>query len=820
MAVIGNRRYAGDADTVEDVKVEDTPKEAEKVLSALSESFQEVWKAIGDQMLVARKQEIRVEAASHSGGKRHGHREERKVFINQFFDETKPAKLGVLSSLAAGADQVGAEAALVVGKAFRHKPTCEKAATDLPACEKLEVELEAILPMAEKNYPGLQGGEQKEFRKKEAAKLRELLSEASQVIRLDGSYDSRHGAYSAAAELLLENSDLVIAAYDPQAEAGAGGTLETVRQALEREIPVLAMIVKETEIRIVLYRKTKDRPERDKEWEQAEGKHKMWEEGLKTLVSYLLAFPHSMAGTAEAGNLHGENAHGYERKRSLATAVERLELLQGVLPLRFPASSKWVRWLTGWVVRATAYVGERFAKLHAFERADLAKVIPGQKLERPGPFSGLGQWLLAMTPFAKKPAPSGNLGRVTMEPYSSVYLRASSLSRPLMAVYRGGFVSAFLLAACASSVAILSLGCSLLFENPWIVVLVGLGVLKLVIIAILLALEVYNHHQKWQEVAADFRYLAEVMQPMEYLAPLGASMPYIELPSIYTRGDPRQDWANWLFRAYSRATPSVIALPGSEVGKEISVVADDKMVDRSKQWISSQISYHKRNAVKSHIIENGLERLGFSLLVIVLAAVLALLAIEVPHLMPHEENTQEPAKQEASAATQEKYAAVGDIGDGTAEPAGAAAVSAPADGAAARHLVTRPAGEHAVYGKESAEKGKEAPSMFREPWYVVLLGVLAASLPALIGALGGICFQSEAKRLEQRSEIMVWLLDEHYKRVEILGGSLKQGNPSPSLTQPPPSRLLAAELRSAADLMVRESLDWRTLYRTHSIKAG
>lgn len=65
----------------------------------------------------------------------------------------------------------------------------------------MEVELEAVLPFAEADYPGRPGQPRPEFRPEEAATLGRLATQARQVVRLDGRYDdprSRNHAYQQA----------------------------------------------------------------------------------------------------------------------------------------------------------------------------------------------------------------------------------------------------------------------------------------------------------------------------------------------------------------------------------------------------------------------------------------------------------------------------------------------------------------------------------------------------------------------------------------------------------------------------------------------
>ncbi len=78
----------------------------------------------------------------------------------------------MLSALAVGSDQIGADEALKLGARQ----------------QEVEVRLEAVLPFAKEHYPGPPGQRTDEFRESEALELERLAAQAKQVVRLDGAY--------------------------------------------------------------------------------------------------------------------------------------------------------------------------------------------------------------------------------------------------------------------------------------------------------------------------------------------------------------------------------------------------------------------------------------------------------------------------------------------------------------------------------------------------------------------------------------------------------------------------------------------------------
>ena len=120
----------------------------------------------------------------------------------------------------------------------------------------LETELAAVLPFSVKDYRDGRPGEYlNEFERQ--------LANCAWVLELDGIYDKpdsttleslpigernrvksladnrRARGYRAQSAFLLRHSDVLIAAADPNDHGKAGGTLETVRAALEFELPVV-----------------------------------------------------------------------------------------------------------------------------------------------------------------------------------------------------------------------------------------------------------------------------------------------------------------------------------------------------------------------------------------------------------------------------------------------------------------------------------------------------------------------------------------------------------------------------------------------------
>ncbi|MGI8855962.1 MAG: hypothetical protein ACR2JW_09435 [Thermomicrobiales bacterium] len=71
------------------------------------------------------------------------------------------------------------------------------------------------------------------------AEYRDLLARAAVVTELPGSPERREAAYEAVGRIVIDQSDLLVAIWDGEAARGGGGTAHVVRDALDRQVPVI-----------------------------------------------------------------------------------------------------------------------------------------------------------------------------------------------------------------------------------------------------------------------------------------------------------------------------------------------------------------------------------------------------------------------------------------------------------------------------------------------------------------------------------------------------------------------------------------------------
>ncbi|MCC5857600.1 MAG: hypothetical protein JJT90_05565 [Ectothiorhodospiraceae bacterium] len=688
VAVVGNRRYAEETD-------ENPTEAAARMKRHAARASRAVWQAVIESLPPILGMHLDIP----SKDRRTDDHLPRDLRLADFFSRETP-RLAVLSSLAAGGDQIG------VKTAFDAARNAAEAA----------IELEAVLPFPEFAYPGDPEAPQREFRPEEAQALTEMAAQARQVLRLDGRYDDRAGrqaAYEQCREVLLQHADLVLAIYDPQKTGRTGGTVETVGRALALGLPVVAVLVSENEARIALYAAPSERPvAADVEWAGALPIDSVrWKEGLAEELHHLLALPHQMPAPAESVS------ERVKRTQSLGEAVNRLRLTYGEAPLH-----RWCR-------------GSALKSVFAFAWSSLLQTA---EFFAPPPQSDHGG--------ARLESASAD---ITLAPYAAFYARASMLSDAYMRTYRGAFVLAFALAgvAVAAAVGLMTMGTS-----PPMLAVVILGGLKIGIILFLLVLERVSHKARYQEHATDFRYLAEQLRPIQWLAPLGAAVPAVHLPAHLAPLDPHRTWMPWLVRAIARSTPPV-ALPSEDrPASPREVTLDNALVrtalERARsEWLEGQVLYHRKNATRMHAIDEGLERLAKGLLWTVLIFAVGAFLLKLLYQLG--------------------------LVDGARFP-------------------------------------------FLLGQFPFLLGAGTAILPAFIAALGGIMFQSEARRLKARSEAMYHTLQAQQSDLEARIAALSSSSRRYSGAAWP----TAQHLRALSEIMIEETGDWKVLYQMHEIHAG
>ena len=130
-----------------------------------------------------------------------------RALIDEVFDELGDSELAVWSSLAEGADRIGAEAAL-----------------------DRDVPLHAVLPMPAEDY-------ERDF-PDTAGAFHDLLARAT-TVRVVELAANRNEAYLEAGLQVLASTDVLLVAWNGEAAAGKGGTADVVDQARRCDHPMV-----------------------------------------------------------------------------------------------------------------------------------------------------------------------------------------------------------------------------------------------------------------------------------------------------------------------------------------------------------------------------------------------------------------------------------------------------------------------------------------------------------------------------------------------------------------------------------------------------
>jgi hypothetical protein len=566
-----------------------------------------------------------------------------------------PPLLRLITGLAEGADALAAEA-------------LEQAKVDNAGKPRVDGELAAVLPFDLKAY---RAGREATFR----AEFDRLAGRCASIVVIDGRFEKPPGdtsiarkrrarAYRGQSALLLRQSDLLVAAANPDDPVKAGGTLETVRAALEFELAVVFVHTGTGGVWLI-------EPGQDFASilaEEAPPPSK-WQNTLRDWITDLVAA--SNAALERETKPNGARGHGH-----------------------------------------TLSYGERLLK-EFFEAADVPPTAtardgtPGRKKTfRERRWNG----------FEKRFRPAGISEPESdrpLEPYAGWRSRATRLNYHYSGLYRGAFVLNYTLAVWAVLLATLSLVLlSVARGAVWLApVLAILGAGKLAIVVWIYR----NTHQanlgEWNDKAVDYRYLAERLRAMFYLPQIGSFRPpAVAMPQYGSRRVVPQSAVDWLFDAITRdVSPARFTVRESILGEDdrprgqANVFRPDALTllqGVRDRWVYQQSVYHDRNARTMDRMYKAVRGLGSVLSMAVIgfvAADLLLLLVEWSGALPE-------------------------------------------------------AWEHAA-------------ASFT-PWLIFL----AALLPAVVASLNAVRFQSECRRLAERSAVMRAILRGHEEREGKKGG--------------------------------------------------
>ncbi|TVQ04911.1 MAG: hypothetical protein EA381_00025 [Planctomycetaceae bacterium] len=620
--------------------------------------------------------------------------------VSRYYSDACPL-LRLVTGLCQGADDLAAE----VLSELPIQPQVPLASDHPPAVRDkpiwLQTELGAILPFSPADY---RASRPESFRRQ----FDRRLAACAWVIALDGIYDKptdeqlgaldetqrrlrksladnrRARAYRAQAAYLLRQSDLIIAAANPDDPGKAGGTLETIRNSLEFDLPVLLIHTGKERIEEAIYLITPDddlptvlaSPPSDPEG---------WRLQLADLIRQIVADPDidRMFETyhdAKPPEHDDVFLRQYFRDRTLpplnCAGKRKRSIREGVAEWFFDRFGR----------RSKLPSDQPLPPLHT---ADTPK---------PSICKRVADWLFSLIGQESKPAV--NLSRIDI--YRN---RATALNYHYSGLYRGAFLLNYILAILAVILGAVSLTLLAIYprittiQDAWIPLVLGGS--KLVILCWIVRNTRRGNKGEWNDLSIDTRYLAERLRGMYYLPPAGSYQPPVAAPPRFASRVVRQSAADWLFDAIVRsaspaelpsAQPNRLVLgdgaPAVRIRNLYTPDAGAILQTLREKWVAPQVAYHDKVRTKMGGVNRSLvfwsKWLGWAVILVVACELFF------------------------------------------------------------------------IDAKLTDRQWLEMVLPAR-PWLILgvaILPAIAAILPAVVAAMGGIRFQSECQRLAERSAVM------------------------------------------------------------------
>lgn len=467
----------------------------------------------------------------------------------------------VISALAAGADQMVAEAGLSRGFV-----------------------LDAVLPLPLEEYRRDQQAEGTEV------EFDRLLENARARFVLDGTRAAADRAYEAAGIVMLACSDILVAVWDGQPGSGRGGTAQIVANALADNMPVVLISPGSPDDPTIVWTGFDALPAA---LARAEDLPHRGMDCLGDVITALVAPPDTGQALPRTDFARGLRRFArallpFQRRRGHVQAVGGL-----VVPLGAYFAERERRRL-GWLARIYPRLLALFTdrKLSRDDRI-VAPYVEDVRRTWRGFAGGCGD-----------AAP--RLVEAIDERLLPAFAYADRLAVHYALLYRGAFVSTYLLAALAVTLALSGL-------LPWVAynieLKVTLTVVEIIIIGGILWLYVQGDAAHWHSRFLEYRRLAEVLHPMRMLALVAAPDPIGRAHGGHHAG--AGSFVPWYARAIRRALPLPDAVVDAGYLEAVrSAASDHRVDDATVSEIEEQIAYHRTNARRMGMMEEALHTWG------------------------------------------------------------------------------------------------------------------------------------------------------------------------------------------------------------------
>jgi hypothetical protein len=421
------------------------------------------------------------------------------------------------------------------------------------------------------------------------------------TFELDGAREAEEHAYGASGQVVLNQSDLLIAVWDGGRPAGGGGTVETLREAIHYHVPVL--------------------------WIYSAAPN-AWQ--LLSNAEDLKCLDDGEQPCRPTGTLPADS----DDASALVAAIKNVVTQE--LDLTTPPVKLGQKLSTG-SVHAERYFRERrpcfnFALVWKLFR----DFVAGDSLQIRSRLRELlvedfetqisGEWptLEDKPKLNDKPT---NYAPSAVEDWVNVKLRAhyawtDKRGALLADAYRSAYVLIYLLSTVAVFMALLPLAADL--EGRPQIISVAFELSILVAILSLVGCSRWRH---WQDRWMEYRLLAELIRQVRILIPLGGGRPFPRVPiHLGVYGNLDQTWMYWQMRAVARAAgiPTATVTPGY-TGDCLNYIAET---------VGGQLGFHKNTQRRSHRIWHHLHLASTILFLLTLFVIVIHLLLGILHFIP------------------------------------------------------------------------------------------------------------------------------------------------------------------------------------------
>lgn len=426
---------------------------------------------------------------------------------------------------------------------------------------------------------------------------RARANETLTTFELDGQRDAEERAYGAAGQVVLNQSDLLIAVWDGGKPAGGGGTVETLREAVQFHVPVLWIysaapnawqLLSQAEDLNCLDGEEPCRPTGI--FTADLGDASPLAAAIKQVVTQELGLPTPPAdpGQPSTARIHAER---YFRERR-----------------------PWFNFAFVWKLFRDL-IGEGRPRLWARLRD-----IPVKDFET----QISSDWPTRDDkPIPHKPSAVEDWANVKLRAH---YAWADKLGDLFADAYRTAYVLIYLLSAVAVFLALLPLAADL-EGKPQIISIV----LEFVTLLVILLLVGFSRWRQWHDRWMEYRLLAELIRQMRILIPLGGGRPFPRAPThLGVYGNLDQTWMYWQMRAIARSVglPTAVVTP-SYTRDCLNYIAGVVGVAGG-----GQLSFHKQNRRRSQRIWHRLHLASTTLFGLTILAIGIHLLLGILHVAP------------------------------------------------------------------------------------------------------------------------------------------------------------------------------------------